>query len=133
VSEPVFLTLDEVLFIHADQIRRYGERPGMRDLALLSSVLAMPAASVGGMRLHTSLGEMAAAYLFHIAKNHPFIDGNKRAALASALAFLWINGRRLEATDDDLTELVIGVAAGRASKVEAAVFIGAHLRPAGSR
>jgi death-on-curing protein len=133
VAEPVFLTLDEALYIHADQIRRYGGRSGVRDLGLLSSALAMPAASFGGMRLHTSLGEMAAAYLFHIAQNHPVIDGNRRSALASALAFLWLNGRRLEANDDDLTDLVIGVAAGRVSKAEAAVFIGAHLRPAGSR
>jgi death-on-curing protein len=133
VAEPVFLTLDEVLFIHADQIRRHGGRPGVRELGLLSSALAMPAASLGGMRLHTSLGEMAAAYLFHFAKNHPFIDGNKRAALASALAFLWLNDRRLEANDDDLTDLVIGVAAGRVSKAEAAVFLAAHLRPVRSR
>jgi death-on-curing protein len=72
---------------------------------------------------------LAAAYLFHIAKNHPFLDGNKRAALATALAFIWLNGQRLEATENDLTELVLGVAAGRVGKAEAAVFIGSHLRP----
>ena len=70
---------------------------------------------------------MAAAYLFHVAQNHPFVDGNKRAALASALAFLWLNDRRLEAGDDELTELVMGLAAGRVGKADAAVFFSAHL------
>ena len=129
MAEPLFLTLDEALLIHADQIRRYGGRPGVRDLSLLSSALAMPEASFGGLYLHTSLAEMAAAYLFHIAQNHPFLDGNKRAALATALTFLWLNGRRLEAGENELTETVMGVAAGRVGKAEAAVFIRAHLRP----
>jgi len=129
VAGTLFLTLDEALLIHADQIRRYGGSHGARDLGLLSSALAMPEASFGGVYLHTSLAEMAAAYLFHIAQNHPFLDGNKRAALATALAFIWLNDQRLEAGEDELTALVIGVAAGRVGKAEAAVFIGARLRP----
>ena len=129
MAEPVFLTLDEVLAIHANQIRRYGGSHGVRDLGLLSSALAMPQASFGGEYLHTSLAEMAAAYLFHIAQNHPFVDGNKRAALAAALAFIWLNDRRLEAGEDELTELVMGIAAGRLSKADAAVFINGHVRP----
>ena len=88
----------------------------------------MPEASFGGLYLHTSLAEMAAAYLFHIAQNHPFLDGNKRAALAAALTFLWLNGQRLEAGQNELTEMVMGVAAGRVGKAEAAVFIRARLR-----
>jgi death-on-curing protein len=130
VAEPVFLTLDEVLAIHADQIRRYGGSHGVRDLGLLSSALAMPQASFGGAYLHTSLAEMAAAYLFHVAQNHPFLDGNKRAALAAALAFIRINDHRLEAGDDELTDLVMGVAAGRLGKADAAVFIASRLQPA---
>jgi death on curing protein len=70
---------------------------------------------------------MAAAYLFHLAQNHPFVDGNKRAALAVALAFIWLNDRRLEAGEDELTELVMGIAGGRVGKSEAAVFIGARV------
>jgi death-on-curing protein len=131
LAEPVFLTLDEVLAIHADQIRRYGRSHGVRDMGLLSSALAMPQASFGGVYLHTSLAEMAAAYLFHVAQNHPFVDGNKRAALAAALAFIWLNDQRLDAGEDELTELVLGIAAGRVSKSEAAVFISARLHPAG--
>jgi len=123
VAGPVFLKLDEALLIHADQIRRYGGMHGVRDLGLLSSALAMPEASFGGLYLHPSLAEMAAAYLFHIAQNHPFIDGNKRAALATALTFLWLNDRRVEAGENELTELVVGVAAGRVGKAETAEFI----------
>ena len=129
MARPLFLTLDEALLIHADQVRRYGGSHGLRDLGLLGSALAMPRASFGGAYLHPSLAEMAGAYLFHVAQNHPFLDGNRRAALATALAFLWINGLRLEAHEDELTELVMGVAAGRVSKAQAAVFIGARVRP----
>jgi death-on-curing protein len=129
VDEPYFLTLDEALAIHSDQIRRYGGAGGVRDLGLLSSALAMPQASFDGTYLHASRAEMAAAYLFHLAQNHPFVDGNKRTALAAALAFLWLNGERLDAGEDELTELVMGVAAGRLGKADAAVFIRTRLRP----
>ena len=129
MARPVFLTLDEALRIHSDQIRRYGGRRGVRDLGLLSAALAMPEAALVREYLHPSLPEMAAAYLFHVARNHPFVDGNKRAALASALAFLWLNGQGLSAAEDELTELVMGLAEGRVSKAEAAEFIRAHLRP----
>ena len=129
MKPPLFLTLDEVLLIHTDQIRRYGGGHGVRDLGLLSSALAMPEASFGGVYLHASLAEMAAAYLFHVAQNHPFLDGNKRAALATALAFLWLNDRRLDADEDELTELVMGVAAGQVGKAQVAVFISARLYP----
>ena len=130
MAAPLFLTLDEVLLIHADQVRRYGGRGGVRDLGLLRSALAMPEASFDGVYLHAELAEMASAHLFHFARNHPFVDGNKRAALAAALVFLALNGRRLEAPDDDLTDRVMGVAEGRVAKAEAAVFIAARLQPA---
>jgi death-on-curing protein len=130
LAGPLFLTLDEVLAIHADQIRRYGGSQGLRDLGLLGSALAMPKASFDGVRLHPSLGEMAAAYLFHVAQNHPFVDGNKRTALAAALVFLWLNDRRLDTGENELTELVMGIASGRTGKADAAVFIAARLHRA---
>jgi death on curing protein len=129
VAAPVFLTLDDALLIQADQLRRYGGTHGVRDVGLLASAMAMPRASLGGAFLHTSLAEMAAAYLFHVARNHPFLDGNKRSGLATALAFLWLNGRRLDANDDELTAMVTGVAEGQVGKAEAAVFFAARLRP----
>jgi death-on-curing protein len=129
VSEPEFLALDEVLALHADLIRRYGGAAGLRDLALLQSALAMPEASFGGELLHGSLFEMAAAYLFHLARNHPFVDGNKRVALMCALVFLGLNGQRLDADADELYALVDGVAAGEADKAAVAVFLRQHCAP----
>ena len=123
---PLFLTLDEVLALHRDQIRRYGGTDGLRDLGLLSSAVAVPQATFEGDLLHDSLFEMAAAYLYHLAKNHPFVDGNKRIPLATCLAFLWLNDRRIEAGEDELTDLVVGVAAGRVRKAEVAVFLEQH-------
>ncbi|TMA39575.1 MAG: type II toxin-antitoxin system death-on-curing family toxin, partial [Deltaproteobacteria bacterium] len=75
MKDPRFLTLDEVLAIHSDQVRQYGGSGGIRDVGLLSSALAMPRASFGGQYLHPSLHEMAAACLLHLVQNHPFIDG----------------------------------------------------------
>ncbi len=124
--EPLFLTLDEVLALQEDQIRRYGGVHGLRDQGLLSSALGTVSATFGGQFLHQDLYEMAAAYLYHLAQNHPFLDGNKRVALAAALAFLWLNDVEIEADDDALTDLVMGVAEGRVSKAEVAVFLKAH-------
>ena len=123
-----FLTLDDVLALHADLIARYGGSPLVRDVGLLESAVAMPVATFGGERLHASLEEQSAAYLFHIVKNHPFVDGNKRTGLMAMLAFLGLNGRRVEALDDDLADLVIGVAEGRVTKAEVAVFVSCHSR-----
>jgi death-on-curing protein len=125
----VFLTLDEVLAIHADQIERYGGRPGVRDLPLLQSALAVPAATFEASFLHPSVHDMAAAYLFHLARNHPFVDGTKRTALMATLAFLGLNGRRLVADPVELTDVVVRVAAGRMSKAEVAVFLQQHVEP----
>ncbi len=83
-----FLTVDEVLELHDLQIQRYGGSSGVRDKGLLESAVAMPQASFGGKYMHEGLFQMAAAYAFHIAENQPFIDGNKRTALAAAL-FSW--------------------------------------------
>lgn len=123
-----FLTLVEVLALHADQIHRYGGRPGIRDLNLLESALATPSATFGDRRLHATLPEMAGAYLFHIVRNHPFVDGNKRTGLIAMLTFLGLNRRILRVAPDDLGDLVIGVAEGRLSKAEVSVLVQRHLR-----
>jgi death-on-curing protein len=131
MSSPVFLTLDEVLALHADQIERYGGRGGIRDLALLESALGVPQATFGGAILHGSLPEMAAAYLYHIVQNHPFVDGNKRTGLAAALAFLGLNDQDLGASEDEVVDLTLGVARGEIAKSEVAVFILRHALGAG--
>ena len=88
--------------------------------------MAMPEATFDEEYLHGNEFEMAAAYLFHIARNHPFFDGNKRTALMSALVFLGLNGQRLEADADSLYELVDGVAVGGVDKSRVAVFFRDH-------
>lgn len=122
-----YLALDEVLAIHADQIDRYGGSHGIRDRAGLESALAMPQAGFGDELMHPTIFEQAAAYLFHLCKNHSFVDGNKRVALAVALIFLGINDIEIEATDDELVELVLGVATGEVSKAETALFLKGHV------
>lgn len=111
-----FLSLAEVLEIHKDQLERYGGHPGLRDHDLLCSAIAMPEATFGGVYLHGSLFEMAAAYLFHICKNHPFIDGNKRTGLACSLVFLELNGITLLDDAGILYDTVMSITSGKLAK-----------------
>ena len=120
MDTPRFLTLSEVLTILRDQIARYGGDFGVRDVGLVSSALAVPRATFEGKHLHADLYEMAAAYAFHLSQNHPFVDGNKRVALAAALAFLDLNGVTITDPDDRLYPLMMSVASGRTEKPEIA-------------
>jgi death on curing protein len=120
--DPELLTLDEVLAIHESQIRKYGGSGGVRDLGLLQSAIGNVEATFAGRFLNESLSEMGAAYLYSICRNHPFLDGNKRTALACALVFLAFNGLALQCGEDELYELVIGIAESRVSKAAVAVF-----------
>jgi death on curing protein len=124
-----FLTMNEVLYFHRAQIDLFGGSMGVRDPGLLESALAQPSASFREEYLHKGLFEMAAAYLFHIVQNHPFVDGNKRVGLESALAFLALNGVETDAPDDELESLVLAVASSQADKAEAADFLKKHGRP----
>lgn len=119
---PLFLDLDQVLRIHRSLIEHYGGAGGLRDAGLLQSAIALPQASYGGQFLHEDLFDMAAAYLYHIGKNHPFVDGNKRTGAAAAVIFLAINGIQLRADEDGLVELTLAVAQGQAGKRAAADF-----------
>jgi death on curing protein len=124
--EPAFLTVAQVLAVHRRIIAEFGGDPGVRDMALLESAVAMPAARFGGAFLHDGLPAMAAAYLFHLCKGHPFVDGNKRTALATAEVFLHLNGLRLRVGDAAVEALTVGVADGRVSKEKATEFFGQH-------
>jgi len=86
-EEPEFLTFDEILEIHDDQIQNYGGDVGVRDRGLLESAVAMPQKSFGGQYLQKTSFEMAAAYAFHLAESQAFVDGNKRTGLAAAYMF----------------------------------------------
>jgi len=123
MEQVLFLTLAEVIEIHSDQIERYGGGNGIRDMHLLSSAVAMPYATFSGDFLHRSIFEMAAAYAFHLSQNHPFVDGNKRTALASALVFLELNGVGIPASDDKLYESMMQIASGEMPKGEFALIL----------
>jgi death-on-curing protein len=126
---PVFLGLDEILEIHADQTQRHGGSAGVRDMGLLESALAMPRAGAGDAYFHADLREMAAAYLFHIARDHPFVDGTTRVGAMAACVFLGMNGLDLRAPGPAFERLVRSVAEGRADKAEIAAFFRRHARP----
>jgi death-on-curing family protein len=114
--------MSEILLIYEDQIRRYGGSYGIRDIALLSSALALPEATYEGKYLHRSIPEMACAYAYHISENHPFIDGNKRTALASALVFLDINRYELTSSEEQVYETMMLVAKGELKKEQLNAF-----------
>lgn len=120
-GEPWFLDVDDVLELHAAQLEIFGGAEGLRDRGLLESAVAQPSASFGGELVHDGLFAMAAAYLFHIARNHPFVDGNKRAAVLAALVFLDLNGVSIDQPSEALHELTMGVAEGRIDKLAIAI------------
>lgn len=124
--QPDFLTFDEILAIHRDQILRYGGSPRVRDLDLLQSALALPSSTFDGSYLHDGIPSMAAAYLFHIIRNHPFVDGNKRVGLVAALVFLRLNGHDLATTDDEIEALVVRVAKSEIGKDAVVDFFRSH-------
>jgi death-on-curing protein len=123
-----FLTLAEVLLILEDQIRNYGGTYGVRDINLLSSAIYMPESTFGGKYLHVTIPAMAAAYAFHICQNHPFIDGNKRVALAGSLVFLDINGYEFSCNNKTLYNEVMDIAKGKIKKEELIKFYQKHSR-----
>lgn len=121
-SQIIFITVDDVLEFHELQIAEFGGDPAVRDIGLLESAVAMPAATFGGEYLHRDIYEMAATYLVHLVKNHPFVDGNKRSGTVAALAFLRVNGVEAHFPDEPLYNLVLAVATGQAGKDQAANF-----------
>jgi death-on-curing protein len=114
--EPVYLTVDEIIEIHRRQIESYGGSEGIRDSGGLESATATPIATFDGQYLHPTIPAMAAAYLFHVCQNHPFIDGNKRAAANAAITFLLMNDWEPAFSEDELVDLVLSVASGTMSK-----------------
>lgn len=114
----VFLSVEDVVFIQASAIEHEGGLGGMRDHGLLDAAVAMPRQQFGGAYLHEDVAAMAAAYLFHIAQNHPFLDGNKRTAVMAAFVFLDNNGIALRASSRELEAVTRRVAAGAMTKDE---------------
>ena len=123
MNEPHFLSVEEVLIIHGEQIDAFGGLDGIRDTGLLESAVMTPQASFGGEYLHANIFEMAAAYAFHIAENQPFIDGNKRTALGAAMVFLGDNGFEFPPDDLSLYEAMISIANKEMDKYDLAAML----------
>jgi death-on-curing protein len=115
-NDCLHLTLEIVLEIHAEAIAQFGGSTGLRDRALLESAIAAPQASFGGVSPLTDTIDVAAAYLFYLCSNHPFVDGNKRAALGACLVFLQLNGCTPAPDSDEWENLTLAVAAGVLSR-----------------
>jgi len=126
MDTPLFLDLDHILRLHQSLIKHYGGTDGIRDVGLLQSAIAMPQVAYDGEYMHSDIFEMAAAYLYHIVQNHPFLDGNKRTGAASAIVFLAINNIQIANDEDGLVELALSVTIGQAAKSEIAEFFRNH-------
>ena len=125
-KEPLFLTFAEIIKIHDYQIEHFGGSDGLRSVEMLKSAIGMPSSTFSGEYLHPTIPEMAAAYLFHLVENHPFLDGNKRVGAMAALVFLDLNGYEFDATDEQFTDLVMQVASGKMLKSEVVLFFQQH-------
>jgi len=122
MSSIEFLELSDVLEIHADQISHYGGTVELRDAGLLESAIEQARVTFGGQFLHAYPFEMAAAYLFHIVNNHPFVDGNKRTGTVASLVFLDWNNIDFNCREGELADLTLSVATGNRTKKEIAAF-----------
>jgi death on curing protein len=127
VNEPRWLDIDIVLDFHAEQLALFGGAEGVRDLGLLESALARPINKFAYGE--TEFAALAAAYGFGVARNHPFVDGNKRTALASMIVFLGLNRLDLDAPQDEATAIVLDLAAGEITEDALAGWIADHLKP----
>jgi len=112
------LTVEIVREIHAEAIARFGGFDGVRDTALLESAVAAPQASYSGKSPYADLAEVAAAYLYYLCRNHPFMDGNKRAALGACIVFLRLNGIEPGSDGPEWEELALAVAASAIDRDE---------------
>jgi death-on-curing protein len=117
-----FITLQRALKMQERLVDEHGGEHGVRDMNLLQSALHMPTATFDNIFLHTDLYEMAGAYMYHLVKNHPFVDGNKRAGSLAAIIFLKMNGVEFVASNKVLADFTLELASGNKDKSEAAIF-----------
>jgi death on curing protein len=133
VIEIDFLTVDEVIELHDYVIYKYGGASGLLHHNLLESTVAQPALFLFGSYVHEDIFAMAAAYSFHLIKNHPFIDGNKRTGILAALIFLRRNGIIMVVNFDSLYYLAIKIASSELNKEETACFFAIHSKCLGQQ
>jgi len=118
-----YLTIEQVIELHDEMLKRYGGLSGIRDKNLLWSAIDAPKAVMFGLEMYPSIYEKAAAYLYHIVCNHPFNDANKRTGYAVTLVFLEVNNIKPVFKKEDLESLVIAVAQGKETKERITKFL----------
>jgi death on curing protein len=123
---PRFVPDEIVPLLHLDLIHRYGGRRGLRDRGLLFSALAQPRTTIRGKYLHRTIFEKAAAYGYHLCRNHRFVDGNKRVAFVVMDIFLQMNGWHINATEQDAFKMMVSLASGKISKPALAKWLKTH-------
>ena len=121
-SEPRWISTKAILLLHEESLSEFGGARGLRDESLLESALARPR-NTHAYNPAATLAELAASYCYGLAKNHAFVDGNKRAAFLCVGLFLAINGYRLTASQVDAIETMLGVASGTVTEPELALWI----------
>ena len=127
MNEPIWLDVEILIDLHAEQLALFGGPDGIRDQGMLESALGRPINKF--TYGETDLAALAAAYAFGIARNHPFVDGNKRTALASMIVFLGLNRSDLDALQEAATAIMLGLAAGEITEDVLARWIAGHVRP----
>ena len=130
MSEPNWLSLRDIVFMHDQQLLNFGGLPGVRDMNAVESALARPKQKLAYET--PDLADLAAAYGFGLAKNHGFSDGNKRIAFAALTTFLKINGQQVSAPEAEATAVILGVASGELGEAELAVWIRRSMTPRGA-
>ena len=121
MTEVVWLTTELVVAFHDEQLRIFGGPEGLRDVGMLESALGRPMNKYAYGEV--DLADLAAAYAFGIARNHPFVDGNKRAALLALIVFLGLNGVEFDVPEPEAAVAIQSLAAGALSEDELALWI----------
>ena len=124
--EPVWLSRAVVELLHARQLAEHGGQTGLRDEGLLESALARPV-NTYGYDQKADLATLAADYGYGLARNHPFVDGNKRIAFVAVNVFLILNGFEVEAEEVEVVDVTVRLAAGRISRVAFADWLRDHI------
>lgn len=124
-----YLTIEEILEAHEALIADTGGSNGLRDRGSLESCLAQPQMTFGGQELYPTLADKAAALGFSIVRNHPFVDGNKRAGLTATAMFLFLNGWLLKGHPDDVEQVFLALAASEISREQFTSWVSEHIQP----
>lgn len=128
MSDRIWVSRAALELLHGESLAEHGGAPGLRDEGLLESALARPQQRATYGQPEPDLADLAAAYGIGLAKNHPFVDGNKRAAFLAVGLFLLLNGQRLAATQAEATSAMLAVAAGELDEAAFAAWLRGHLR-----